>query len=651
MTETLPTEEPKLGSDVFRGAFLAGLRPDPRLTVSEWAAAHRVLSSVSSNEAGPWRNERTPYAVEIMDSLSATCPVPEVTFQKGAQVAGTEIGNNWIGYSIQHDPAPILFIQPTLDLAKLTSKTRIDPMIADAPGLRELVGESRSRDSSNAMLSKNFPGGALILAGANSPSGLRSMPVRKLMLDELDEWPQSVGEQGDPEKLAEARTSTFRSRRKIFRVSTPTIEGRSKIARAFELSDRRFYHVPCPECKKLQKLVWKQIHWEKGDASTVHYVCEHCEAQIPEWQKTWMLAHGKWIPENPERSHKHRGYHLSALYSPFGWFSWEEAAEKWMAAHAGGRSNPDLLRPFVNVILGETYQEKGEAPNWAILYRRRETYSPRKVPAGGLVLTMGVDVQADYLQAEVVAWGRRMESWSIEAPVFSGDTESAAPWNELEEYAAQHFEHESGASIPLLGVAIDTGYRTQQVYRWIASRGRPDLYKAIKGKSGLSQLVSLPRSVEITTSGKRRRAGVKLYLVGVDHAKQELYGWLRQPPPNNPEIEPYPFGFAHFPEYEEEFFRQLTAEQIVPKTVKGYRRWVWEQTRPRNEALDCRVYNRAVASMIGVDRMGPDQWNELEENLHGLSEKVAARRAKKTKPKGQAKKTGYLDRRRRSRGR
>jgi phage terminase large subunit GpA-like protein len=235
------------GAAEIERAWREGLTPDPLLTVSEWSDRHRMLSSKASAEPGRWRTSRTPYLKAIMDCLSPTSPVERVVFMKAAQLGATEMGSNWIGYVIHHAPGPMMAVWPTVEMAKRNSKQRIDPLIEESAALAELIAPARSRDSGNTILAKEFRGGVLVMTGANSAVGLRSMPVRYLFLDEVDGYPLDVEGEGDAISLAEARTRTF-ARRKIFIVSTPTISGASAIEREYEASDQRRYFVPCPHC-------------------------------------------------------------------------------------------------------------------------------------------------------------------------------------------------------------------------------------------------------------------------------------------------------------------------------------------------------------------------------------------------------------------
>lgn len=399
------------------------ITPDPFLLVSEWADQYRLLSPKSAAEPGRWRTARTPYLKEIMDKLSPVAAEQRIVFMKGSQVGGTECGNNWIGYVIHIAPGPMMAVAPTVELAKRHSKQRVDPLLQDVPELRERVKPSRSRDSGNTILSKDFLGGLLIMTGANSAVGLRSMPARYLFMDEIDAYPGDVDGEGDPILLAERRSATFKRRRKVFMVSTPTVKGLSRIQREFEKSDQRFFHVPCPECGHFQPLRFTQLRWPENEPQKAAYACESCGHLIEEHHKTAMLAKGEWRATN-ESQDGTIGYHLSSLYSPIGWFSWGDAA----AMFEDAKRNPDLMKGFVNTVLGEPYEESSEAPEWQRIYERRDVYAQGVVPRGGLFLTAGVDVQKDRLECEVVAWGRNKESWSVDYIVLDGDTARPDVW-------------------------------------------------------------------------------------------------------------------------------------------------------------------------------------------------------------------------------
>ena len=585
------------------------LRPDPRLSVSEWADAHRFLSQTASGEPGPWRTSRTPYLKEIMDCLSPTSPVEKVIFMKGAQIGGTEAGNNWIGYVIHHAPGPMLAVQPTVDMAKRWSKQRIAALIDSTPVLRERVKEARARDSGNTVQSKEFAGGILVMTGANSAVGLRSMPVRYLFLDEVDAYEFDVDGEGDPVGLASQRTITF-ANRKIFLVSTPTIQGFSRIELEYEASDQRRWWVPCPHCEGFQVLEEKQLQWEKDKPETAVYLCTHCQNPIPSHRKAWMNARGEWRAE-ASGDGKTAGFHLSGLNSP--WLSWPQIAERKHAA-----KDDAAMKVYVNTIEARTWTESGEAPEWQRLYDRREDYRIGSIPEGGLFLTAGVDVQKDRLELEIVAWGRDRESWSVDYRVLQGDPVRPEVWKQLDNLLATSFTTHHKTELPILKLAIDTGYATQEVYDWVRKQ-QPDRVLAIKGTDRLGAILGTPSHLDVTTRGKRKRRGLLVWPVGSSFGKSELYGCLRKEKPTDEQLESgehHPAGYCHFPKYGEEYFKQLTAERLVTvKDKRGFPHREWRKLRERNEALDCRIYARAAAAAVGIDRFSESTWAKLEKAL------------------------------------
>lgn len=617
------------GAEEIRRAWLAGLAPDPRLTVSEWADRHRILSSRAASEAGPYRTARTPFMRAIMDDLSPSSPAQRVVFMKAAQVGATEAGNNWIGFCMHRAPGPFLAVQPTVDLAKRLSQQRIDPLIEESRELRELVMPSRSRDSGNTILGKRFPGGQLILTGANSAVGLRSMPARWVFLDEVDAYPGDLDGEGDPIALAEARTISFGHRSKVFLASTPTIKGLSRIEREYEMSDQQRYHVPCPACGALQWLKFERLRWEKGRPETARYVCEDCEEPIEERHKTWMMDEGNgacWqATADPETLAAAQaagvvGYHISGLYSPLGWLSWEEIARSWEQAVG----NDAALKTMKNTVLGETWQEKGEAPDWQRLYERRENWQLGEAPEGVLVLTGGADVQRDRIEIDVWGWGRGMRSWLVDHIVLEGDTARPEIWNDLTEFLTTTWPHAGGAHMALARMAIDTGdgVTTDAVYSWVRSVGRGQVI-AIKGVAGFdrSTPVDGPTYVETTEAGRKLRRGVQLWKVAGAVFKAETYRFLRLNAPTEEDLAAggeWPTGYIHIPKgTPAEWMKQLTAEQLMTiKTRQGFQKLEWQKTRDRNEALDCRVYARASAWLMGIDRWDERRWEALEEQIN-----------------------------------
>lgn len=597
--------------DLIKG-FIDGLRPEPRLTVSEWADLHRRLDSKASAEPGLYRTSRTPYLREIADTLSVFNPVKKIIIMKAAQVGATELGNNFIGYIIDNAPGPILVVQPTDEMVKRNSKMRIAPMIENSPRLREKVKPARSRDSGNTISQKEFPGGVLIMTGANSAVGLRSMSARYIMLDETDGFPMDVDGEGSPISLAEKRAATFNNR-KILEISTPTIEGQSIIENDFSTTDQRYYYVPCPFCGCEQILTFSNLRWEPGKYENVVYECEHCNESIQERFKTDMLAAGRWIATAPHNNNPYVvGYHISALYSPFGWKSWADIAEEWEKS----QGDDNKLKTFYNTVLGETWKEKTEAPEWEKIYERAEDYQVNKPFKEVVFLTAGADVQRDRIEVEIVGWMPGKKSQHIDFRVLIGDTSKQEVWNELDKIVNEIWQREDKVLLPLRLLAIDSGFNTSMVYEWSRKHTFTKVIP-VKGSEALDTYFSPPRSVDTTKHGKKI-GKQKVWHVGVSYIKSETYGYLRLS--KDHELGTVPDGYCFFPKRDPHYFKGLTAEVLqLTRTTRGYLKYIWVKKYERNEPLDCRVYARAAAAIIGMDRWTETNWLEQAQAISDLS--------------------------------
>ena len=583
-----------LANNAFNNGFLAGLRPDEKLRVSGWADKYRMLSAKAAAEPGMWRTERTPYLREIMDCLSPDAPFEQVVFMKGAQVGGTEAGNNWLGFIIAHAPGPSMMVTPTTESAKRTSKQRIAPMIEETPALREKVQHNRAREGGNTLLVKEFAGGVLVLTGANSAVGLRSMPVRNLMLDEIDAYPHDVDGEGDPIELAIRRTSTYKRTRKIFKISTPLIKDTSRIERDYYAGDQRRYYMPCPECNTMQPLDWKNITWEKDNdgkhlPDTAAFVCRECGVVSQEYNKTWMLENGKWVAEG-ESNERVASFHISALYSPLGWYSWADAVREFLLA----KEDQSLLQVWTNTVLGETFAADGERPDEHSLILRRVNYAA-EAPAGVLVIVAGVDTQDDRLEVHVDGYGFGEQSWSLDKRILYGDPSQPQVWQQLDDALGVTYKHESGAIMNIAATCIDSGgHHTQMVYDYVRTRQATRRIWAIIGRGGNRPIVSAPSKKK---SGYITRK-VDLFTVGVDVIKSLIYRRLKTSEIGLPGYCHFPLQFVSGDICDEEYFAQLTAEKLVTKYKRGFPTQVWEKMRPRNEVLDMRVYAYAALKLL-----------------------------------------------------
>jgi phage terminase large subunit GpA-like protein len=573
-------------------AARAVLRPPPRLTVSEWADEYRRLSPESSAEPGRWRTDRAPYQRGIMDAL-ADPTVREVVVMKSAQVGWTEILGNVVAYHIDRDPSPILVIQPTLEMAEAWSKDRLAPMVRDTPALKGKIADAKSRTAGNTLLHKTFPGGHITIAGANSPAGLASRPIRIVLCDEVDRYPPSAGTEGDPISLARKRSTTFWNR-KILLGSTPTVKGSSRIEVAFDGSDKRYFLVPCPHCQTEDRLQWDNVKWPENAPKDAFYACSHCGGVIDDAAKVRMLQSGRW--QATSTSNGVAGFHISELYSP--WVRFGDTA----AAFVEAKRSPETLQTWVNTSLGETWVERGEAPTHERVMGLRRDYQMRDVPDAVMTLTAGVDVQKNRLIYVVRGWARAMSSWLVDFGELWGDTDQPDVWGTLGELLGAEF---GGKPIRLM--LIDSGFRPDMVYAFCRSHAhcRPS-----KGYESLSAPVRMSK-VDVTIRGQVIKHGAALWRVDTGYFKSLIHGRI-----DWPEDQP---GAWHLPsDVPDDYARQLVAES---KITLPNGKSVWKRHDRENHALDCEVYASAAAKILGIDRLRPPTSTPTEERKLPAGEK------------------------------
>jgi phage terminase large subunit GpA-like protein len=568
--------------------------PRRALTVSQWADDHRVLSSKQSSERGRWRTSRNPILREIMDCFSVNSRVRDIAVKKSSQVGVTEVVVNVLGYTMHHAPCPAMVLLPTLETRDSWKVQKLNPLLQETDAVRAVLGGVRARDAANRQDLIDFPGGVLFLAGGNSPNSYAQKSVRLLVLDDLDRFPEEVGEEGDIITLAEGRTKAFPRATRAY-ISTPTVKG-GLIDRQYEKSDQRRYFVPCPHCGERQPLEWggkdspHGVKWtvlpsadNAGSVFNVRYVCRECGAEIYEHQKPAMLAAGVWIAKHPERAM--RGYHISALYAPIGLGpSWADLVRGWLAA----QDNTATLRAWINTNLGEPWEERGEEVNPLDILNRLEGYDT--AGSNGRVRSVGIDVQKDRIEVSVYDYGIGEEGWAIDHLIVEGDTAGAEPWAEL--------ASDLDALSPDCG-GIDSGYNTDQVLEF--ARRRPWLF-VVKGMEGRGKTLIEADDDRKRRLRKRRKKGFSPFLVADEAAKALITQRLKLEPGAEGMGRA---GYIHFPAneaaFDDEFFAQLTSNRLIERTHRGRLVREWQQTRVRNEAYDCWKYALAGFRLSKID--------------------------------------------------
>lgn len=582
------------------------MAPPPELSVSEWSDAYRRLSSEASAEPGQWRTDRAPYQRRIMDQINNP-EVETVVLMTSAQIGKTELILNAIGYHIDYDPSPIMVMQPTVDMAKTFSKTRLSPMLRDTPALKNKVSDNKSRDSGNTILEKSFPGGVVVMVGANAPASLASRPIRILLADEVDRFPASAGAEGDPLSLAEKRTTTFGNRKKIF-VSTPTIKGVSRIEKAYEDSSAEHWQLSCPSCNEYQPLAWGQIVFE-----SVTMACKHCGVMHTEHE--WKAREGRWFAS--KENSRIKGFHLNELASP--WKSWEEIIDDFKVAKKNGQ---ETLKVWVNTSLGESWEEKGDGVEADGLINRREEYGA-DVPDSVALLTAGVDVQDNRLEYEIVGWAPGKESWGIKYGVIMGDPGQKFVWDSLDQVIFDRYSKKDGTELEIMSTCVDSGgHHTSTVYKYCKDREFRRVW-AIKGKGGSGvSYINRPR--------RRNDEGAWLFTIGVDVGKDTLVSRLK--------AQPNQIGYCHFPieegkGYDQQYFDGLTAEHRVIRYANGQARVRWElkTSSARNEPFDIRNYASAALEILNPNL---DAIQDQVTNGHAPPARTSKRRRRRVLSKG-----------------
>lgn len=610
------TSTKKLNKTIKKSIQL--FKPPEDISVSEWADKYRRLSAENSAEAGKWKTSRTKYLKEIMDAFT-DAKVNHLVVVAASQVGKTEMLLNMLGYVIAIDPGPSMFVVPTLDNAKDFTKRRVAPAIRDTAVLKEKVSTAKSRDSSNTMLKKKYPGGMVTFTGSNSPTDLASVPARYIFGDELDRWTKDAGGEGDPWGLLEARTTTFYNS-KMVEVSTPTRKGDSKIEEEFLKGTQEYYCIQCPHCREFHFIRFQDIDYKFSSkvinkkkqyiVESTSYICPECGCISSENEMKSQEA--KWIAQNPDAYQNGvRSFWINAFISP--WMKWEKIVLRFLQAE----DDPQKLQVVYNTLFGETWQDEEEAEGEEELLERREVYEA-ELPDGVLCLTCGVDTQANRLEYEVVGYGREEESWGIKKGVIPGKPDEDSTWEMLDEIIDKTWTFKNGKGLKISLTFVDSGgLYTQDVYMQCRKRKNKRVF-AIKGANKAdTPFINPPKQTKIIVQEKF--VGMTwLYYIGVDSGKEKIM--------SNLHVKEAGKRYCHFPVnedrgYDEEYFTQLLSERVVYKNNK----WVWEKVsgRRRNEALDCRNYANAARYSLNLD------FDKIEQKLNRVEQKKEMRTSRK----------------------
>jgi len=622
------------GAIVATEAAIRAFKPRKKLTVSEWADMHRVLSVKGSPEPGRWRTSRNPMLREIMDCMSDTSPVREISIIKASQVGVTDgpfIAT--IGYYMDYSPWPVMVLMPTIESRATWRIQKLNPLLTDTPAIRALIS-TRSRDTSNTQDAIDYGASTLYLAGGNSPNSYAQKSVRIVMLDDLDRFPSSIKNEGDPVELGRTRFKAFNRSYKYLKASTPTVDGASLIKREYDAGDGREYQVQCPHCAEFIVLKMAQLFADEA-LTEAWYVCEHCGAEIPEHHKTTMLAErgyggtARWVPQRPEVKH-HRSYHISSLYAPLGLGpSWLDLITLFRRIVKSG--DKESLQVFINSYLGETWKDERSSVETSEMVQRanEDGYEMGQIPPGVLVITMGIDTQDSWLEYTRLGWswdGERIKHAVIDHGQIFGDTTGTQVWDDLEAEINRPLVNAYGIEMRPRAAAIDSrGHRAKEVRDFVLRKTLKTKVYAIQGAT-----TRMFRPIAVTGSyptkdkrGKVVRRGYCTWNVGTECCKHFIFSNI-----TSDGRRPITERVFRFPmEMSEAYYNGLLSE-VYDEVKKRYIPRIGSQYK-RNEPLDCLVYAWAIGDhrevMIGRTRKGdpyPFYWKRLAAQFEPVDAEV-----------------------------
>ena len=553
-----------MGIEIVRQNALRALMPPPNVPLAEWIEAHVYIPASAS--ALPGRMELWPFQRGWCEAIEDP-EVERITIMKGARIGFTQWLSATVASFVANTPAPIIALQPTADDARDYS-VELESMFEASPALRGLLADDADQTGRSTMLARRFPGGSLKFLAAKSPRNLRRHTTRFLAMDEIDGY--EVTQEGDPVKLAEMRTLTFRDR-KILAGSTPIFDF-GPITRLYGESDQRIYEVHCPECCGFHEVDWSQINWPEGEPEKAAWTCPGCGCVIEERHKPAMVAQGRWRATAPDVK-GHAGFRINCLISPHHNARWAKLAAEFLQA----KRTPETLQPFVNTILGQPWKTEGEDFDEHELFNRREAFDLDHLPPDVLWLTVGVDCQDDRI--EIVIMGHSETDWLIlDHRCIYGPIDGEAVWQDLDSLLRETWQHPNGGTIKIDACAIDSGDggHLESVMAFCRPRfGRRVV--PIKGVPGFSRAL-------LQKSGNQH-----LWLVGSDAAKSQLFARVGR----NQGIR---FGDALAPV----FFEMFASERRVVRYVRGKPEARFERIKgKRAETLDASVYALAVRQLIG----------------------------------------------------
>lgn len=496
---------------------------------SDWVEENIILPDGVSRYKGPFSYDISPYAKEIVNRIASDDPARVISIMKCAQIGLTQgLIIPGMAYIISEDAYPILFMAGDKELAKVSIRERFDPIIQSS-GLKGLIRPSviraKNQRTGDTDFSKEFAGGRMTVEGTNNVTKMRQISVKHIFADDWEAAPRSDKNEGSLRKLMEGRQTSYGNMAKTYFISTPTMKQTSNIEPVYLLGDQRKWHWTCPHCEGLIDLQWR-VELEDGTFAgivyelnsqgqlineSVKYRCQKCKGDIYEHQKYDLNLKGQWIPTAKPQIENYYSYHLNALVIPPGFVTWVDLAKEWVeACPPNAPVNKSMLQTFLNIRMGETWEETGESPKVLELMQNTRTYKPGVIPditcdedQNGkiLLLTLACDLNGVMerdnedvrLDWELRAHASNGQTYSVDQgsigtfkrsrDVSASDKERDSDrerwtynhkqynsvWPEFEKLIRKEWPTESGSKMTVNITVVDTGYFTQNAKKFIDS--------------------------------------------------------------------------------------------------------------------------------------------------------------------------------------
>ncbi len=592
-------------------AAARAIAPRRVLSVSEWAAAERVLTTKGSQVTGRWDNDRNPLLREPMDCMSKRSRVHECVVMFPIQFGKTEVELNILGYTMDAEPGPTMVVLPDDITMNAWIDQKLSSLIDGTESVRRALTSTNSRNASNQKAFKDFIGGQLFIEHGKTATRLTLKSIETMLVDELDKFAGQLTTGEDPLELIRGRVSAFPSTHRICYIGTPGIKGVSRLDALWEESDQRRYYVPCPHCRHEQPLEWGGLHWST-DGDECWYVCRDCACTIEEHYKTDMIRAGRWVPERPGQAI--RGYRANCLYYQFGMGPrWLDLVRMWRRA----QNDPQKLQVFVSERLTESWEDPSmRKVKFDQLRARAEAYELRTAPYGVLAITAGVDTQDNRLAVQIVGWGRNLHAWTLDYVELPGDPADDAVWSALVDLLRKPITHACGATMHVDSVCIDAaGHRTQDVYAFVRSARLRRCIAIFGAKPNNAPVLSKGKLMDVNWRGQLDRRGVMIHHVGTVGIKHKLYSRIAV------DAEPKKVDGKEEPRAPEELFIHTTTALpdeyfpgMVSETYNPTKNRFDKRTGIRNEPLDTWVYAYAATHHpeLRLHRRSAAEWNAAE---------------------------------------